>query len=377
MVGNVEALGDVVGGAMVARAVEPGAGEIGAAKIDASGHTHETACLNCGTPLTGTYCATCGQHGHVHRTLTAFFHDFAHGVLHFDGKLWRTLPLLAWKPGELTRRYIDGQRASFISPMALFLFSVFLMFAVLGSVGGSLVGYKDGQAGVTTSFDNGLANTRAELAKQLRARAVAVAAHQSTTAIDAEIKDSQDNIRVLAEMKTQGVGKAIADAAARDRAEASAAGEKTVDHDHFNSNLPIVKEAWESARANPQLALFRLQNAAYKYSWLLIPLSLPFLWLLFPFSRRFRLYDHMVFVTYSLGFMTLLVCVLAPLRAAGATGIENAGVLIPPLHMYRQLKGSYALSRVGALWRTALLSIFSVFALTLWAVVLTTVEFIG
>ena len=85
----------------------------------------------------------------------------------------------------------------------------------------------------------------------------------------------------------------------------------------------------------------------------------------------------MVFVTYSLGFMTLLVCVLAPLRAAGATGIENAGVLIPPLHMYRQLKGSYALSRVGALWRTALLSIFSVFALTLWAVVLTTVEFIG
>ena len=53
-----------------------------------------------------------------------------HGVLHFEGKIWRTLPLLAWKPGELTRRYIDGERARFVSPIALFLFSVFLMFAV-------------------------------------------------------------------------------------------------------------------------------------------------------------------------------------------------------------------------------------------------------
>ncbi len=52
-------------------------------------------------------------------------------------------------------------------------------------------------------------------------------------------------------------------------------------------------------------------------SWLLIPLSLPFMWLLFPFSRRFRLYDHVVFVTYSLGFMTLLVALLTMEVIAG------------------------------------------------------------
>ena len=55
---------------------------------------------------------------------------FLHGVLHFEGKIWHTLPMLAWRPGELTRRYIDGERAKFVSPMALFLFSIFLMFAV-------------------------------------------------------------------------------------------------------------------------------------------------------------------------------------------------------------------------------------------------------
>src|SRR5215218_3145918 len=126
MMGNLEALGDAVAGGMLGRAVEPMAGE------GTEGHSHETNCLNCGAALTGPFCAECGQHAHVHRTLGAFFHDFLHGVLHFEGKIWRTLPLLAWKPGELTRRYVDGQRARFVSPIALFLFSVFLMFAVLG-----------------------------------------------------------------------------------------------------------------------------------------------------------------------------------------------------------------------------------------------------
>lgn len=67
----------------------------------------------------------------MHRTLGAFFHDLLHGVFHFEGKIWRTLPLLAWNPGRLTREYIDGRRASYVSPIALFLFSVFLMFAML------------------------------------------------------------------------------------------------------------------------------------------------------------------------------------------------------------------------------------------------------
>ncbi len=43
--------------------------------------------------------------------------------------------MLAWHPGHLTRRYIEGERATFVSPIALFLFSVFLMFGVAGLTG--------------------------------------------------------------------------------------------------------------------------------------------------------------------------------------------------------------------------------------------------
>src|SRR5688572_8599173 len=187
--GGLDSVGEAVTGGLTARAVEPAAGE------GVSGE-HE-ACLNCGTELIGAHCHQCEQAGHVHRTLTAFWHDLAHSVLHFDGKLWRTLPLLALRPGELTRRYVAGQRASFVSPMALFLFSVFLMFAVFSTIGGPI------GSGSATRVDQTPAEERAEARREfaqeraealremneLRAeRARRVAAKQSTTKIDARIQ---------------------------------------------------------------------------------------------------------------------------------------------------------------------------------------------
>ncbi len=113
------------------------------------------------------------------------------------------------------------------------------------------------------------------------------------------------------------------------------------------------------AAADPEFLLYKVQNNAYKYSWALIPISLPFMWLLFPFSRRFRLYDHMVFVTYSLAFMTLLVVAASLLEAAGLGVLSGFALMLPPVHMYRQLRGAYGLKRVGALWKTLLLLLFS------------------
>ena len=66
----------------------------------------------------------------------------------------------------------------------------------------------------------------------------------------------------------------------------------------------------QKAFANPALILYKLQANAYKFAWALIPLSLPFMWLLYPFSRRFHTYDHFVFVTYSISFMLLLLSLI-------------------------------------------------------------------
>ena len=123
--------------------------------------------------------------------------------------------------------------------------------------------------------------------------------------------------------------------------------------------------------------VYKVQDAASKFSWLLIPLSIPFLWLLFPFSRRFRLYDHTVFVTYSLSFMMTLVIAGGLLVAAGSSGLAGLLFLVPPFHMYRQLKGAYHLGRFGALWRTVALTVFAFVAVSLFVVLLVALGVLG
>jgi len=108
------------------------------------------------------------------------------------------------------------------------------------------------------------------------------------------------------------------------------------------------------AGKNPELLFYKIKTNAYKFSWALIPISVPFVWLLFPFSRRFRVYDHTVFVTYSICFMMLLLAVGSTIGLLFPT-IATLLFFVPPIHMYRQLKGAYGLRRWGALWRTTLL----------------------
>ena len=325
--------------AIVGRALEPKAGE------GDDGHTHETKCLNCGAELTGEFCHACGQHAHVHRTLTAFFHDFLHGVLHFEGKIWRTLPLLAWKPGELTRRYVDGQRASFVSPIALFLFCVFLMFAavsLLGNIGDFTPDAKKDIASEVAQDKRKLA----VLEQQRAAERGPVAAK-----LDEKIADQKTEIAAM-------------DAVQRGEIPASAIN---VDPSGL---APSLSDAIKKARKNPELVAYKLKTNAYKFSWLIIPLSVPFVWLLFPFSRRFRVYDHTVFVTYSLCFMTLLVVVGVIFQSIALTSLAGLLWLIPPFHMYRQLKGAYGLSRWGAIWRASLLTMFALIVVSLFAALL-------
>ena len=153
--GEFEAIGDAVTGGLLARAVEPAAGEPGP-----DGHTHEKCCLNCGILLTGPFCSACGQKSHIHRSLRAFAGDFVASLTNFAGKFWRTLPMLAWRPGEMTRRYIAGERAKFISPVALYLFTVFAMFAVLNFTGA-----------LTPDAESFKADLQEEIAADPRARA--------------------------------------------------------------------------------------------------------------------------------------------------------------------------------------------------------------
>lgn len=352
----MEATGELVTGALVAGAIERNSGE-----RRPEGHAHGL-CLNCGTALVGDYCHRCGQAEHIHRSLSAIWHDIAHGVLHFEGKVWNTLPLLAWRPGELTRRFVHGERARFVSPMALFLFSVFLMFALFSAIGAHLEvpGTKNAQGTTAVQVNLQRREAKAELARIDKEIAARLARGEDAGDLKRERATVAGVLRFL-----DGGPTVLA----------NAPKEKF----NLHTGWPALDKGLEKASENPNLILYKLQSNAYKFSWALIPISTPFVWLLFAWKRRFRMYDHAVFVTYSLAFMSLLVIALTLLGrlGVGSTLITFAVLLIPPLHIYKQLRGAYDVGRMSALVRTSLLLVFAFWALVAYLLLLLALGVLG
>jgi hypothetical protein len=320
--------GDVVTGGLWAAAVEPAHGR------QAEG-AHGGTCLNCGAALTGTYCANCGQPAHVHRTLGAIWHDLMHSVLHFDGKIWRTLPELALRPGQLTRRYIHGERAKFVSPFALFLFSALLMYAVY-----SIFGHHG-----SSSEINAQESARV-LQKQVEKLDDRIASSE------AELK--QPDLSTARRAKLQQRLTEARD----DRQELAAAGAIAADVGQKSSKGDLAgRSVIEQIQTNKEFVAYRLKANAYKFSWALILISTPMLWLLFAWRRDYGLYDHATFVTYSIAFMSLLFSLWMVASWIGlATGVITLALMLFALwHMYADMRDAYQLSRTGAMLRLPLL----------------------
>jgi hypothetical protein len=97
---------------------------------------HEAAsgpCRNCGAELTGPFCADCGQRAVALRpSLHELLHEAGHELLHFDGKILRTAGLLFFRPGQLTREFLDGMRVRSVTPIRIYLLCSLLFFGVLG-----------------------------------------------------------------------------------------------------------------------------------------------------------------------------------------------------------------------------------------------------
>ncbi len=101
------------------------------------------ACANCGTALTGPFCSHCGQKASdTHRPFWWILGEFMDAVFGYDSRTFRTLWLLFAQPGEFTRRYNAGQRASLLPPFRLFVIATLVFFVALQVTGLAMVAFE-------------------------------------------------------------------------------------------------------------------------------------------------------------------------------------------------------------------------------------------
>jgi len=99
------------------------------------------SCANCGAPFAPArrrYCPECGQETHIKPPrLGEFLQQFGGAYFSTEGALWRTLRLLLFKPGELTRQYLAGRRKHYVLPLRLYL-TISLLTLLLVRLAGSV-----------------------------------------------------------------------------------------------------------------------------------------------------------------------------------------------------------------------------------------------
>ncbi|MFC0349475.1 DUF3667 domain-containing protein [Undibacterium danionis] len=494
---------------------------------DANAHKN---CANCGAQLTGAFCHACGQSAHIHRSLLHMVEEALHGIFHFDTKAWRTIPALIFKPGHLTKQYIEGKRTSFVSPLALFLFLIFLMFFIFSytmtgpsndmlhipssredivkelskaeaklkqqlaeqAKQGSLssgafelqdeindlqfeirkfkdtlskldgkekdlpalrkelelaetnlqalkaakmkfkLAAKKGASGDIASNENGNAesnvitssesgsetsSTKDNSKKQLKqlgdattlrstseaspSTSIPIAklqpweVNQSITAAERQVKylkkqiaageraqaSEQEKAQQKTAVKKIEIGaSSSADASANTTLGADNSTDEQandeVDIPNINiknsSSIPYFKDLADHAMKNPELTLFKMKKNASGLAFLLMPLTLPFIWLLFAFKRKFVMFDHAVFSLYSLSFMCLLLSTIAILTKFEFNTIAALlFAFVPPIHMFAQLRHAYSLGIFATFWRTIALLFIAILSLSLFATIVT------
>ena len=144
-----------------------GAASIGGLSTRQSADLVGQPCRNCGDTVEQRYCTNCGQlAASFHRPIVSLIGETISDTFTVDGRLARTLPVLLFRPGRLTRNYTEGKRARYVPPFRLFLLASLVFYLVLFALvpPGQYINVDDEtRAEITESISEGQANDVVEI----------------------------------------------------------------------------------------------------------------------------------------------------------------------------------------------------------------------
>lgn len=333
---------------------------VGAAALGGltSGEHHEVQppgepCRNCGAIVAERYCTRCGQlASNFHRPFFSLITSSLADTFALDSRLWRTVPLLLFRPGRMTHNYLDGKRARYVPPFRLFLLASVLFFLTVFGLGDRLGWYKDwnfnldGDGGVITlSEDKAVA--LAELQKQLEDPGIT---ETERATLEAAIRGLEggpvlpEGVVVDGKIDRDALNQAIDERSEMSDAEAETA----------HAAADRIANVFE----NQDRFAARFREWAPRFSLMFAPLLALMLTVLYVWHRRTFVYDHVItalhFQTfvYSLATLSLLGAAFLGISPGWLVTISSTWLV---WYLYRQIRVTYGTGRFMAALRTSIL----------------------
>ena len=330
-----------------------------------------TRCLNCDTELTGRYCHACGQeYAEQHRSILHLAWESIEGMFHVDGRLWRTIPWLFFKPGRLSKEYFDGKRARHVPPFRTFLVSLLLFIlaaeAVLHKVTHDL---KEGHGGGTTINLQTPDGTLTPIVKDGKvvepdshAPAPAGREVQVTTPAGPTIGYMKDGKVVDAEGKVLADGIPTPRSIIEDVRREGATGQ---DPAEFERKMGWMENQAKKVAASPEYFMMIAFGWGHRLAVLLLPIFAGFLTLLYVYRRRIFVYDHLIvsmnFLSFT--FLSFAIALIMPGPLKGWALF--VATLWSPVNLFMTLRGAYGSGIISAFLKTSILWVATICLFTI------------
>lgn len=89
----------------------------------------DKTCLNCGQQVEEQFCSHCGQENvETRQSFGGLLAHFVEDLTHYEGKFWRSMKHLLFRPGYLSTTYLEGKRVTYIPPVRMYIFISFVTF---------------------------------------------------------------------------------------------------------------------------------------------------------------------------------------------------------------------------------------------------------
>lgn len=353
-------------------------------------------CENCGAELHGEHCYACGQptKGLV-RHFSSILGDFADTVFNVDGRIFRTLGPLLFKPGFLSLEYFAGRRVRYVSPVRLFVFTCLIAFLVTRLSVDPGEGSAPGEGGGLINIGNSEDFDRLDSIEEIeRRRDLALAEFEKAATEGAEVPGLAIGMRSAATAVEQAAarridelraqqgegGDTVPSANSEPRRPRVSFGNGTWDPDtnplriswlpeaanqRLNSWVSRAIENSERVRSNPRLLSDAFLDFLPQTLFVMLPLFALMLKLAYLFKRRLYM-EHLIVALHSHAFLSLAVLLLALAtlaRTALGTGvvhsalgwIEVALIVWMPLYLLIMQKRVYRQGWIMSLLKYSLL----------------------
>ena len=357
-------------------------------------------CLNCGHPmeLTDVYCSYCAQMNSTKKlSLGDFFEELFSSIINYDSRFRTSIKTLLFKPGVMSREFINGKRMKYVNPFRFYLSISILFFVMLGLIANFEDININNSDDLQDQLENGVANivvdgvkvgnlaeldsiikanngpemTLDSLISQRKAKRDSAAAKKSYREryLPEKANDTMPFFTALYER-----GKLYAEFNQETGIKSSRRGLDSLKHTDNAYHRWLYRKAIDAetlSAEGPGEILGYFLNQLPFVIFFFIPIFALFVWLVYIRRKQYSYTDHMVFLfhTQTMFFVLFGIALIIDTLIEGFTDNYESGIasgvatLVLLFYLYKAMRNFYQQGRIKTIVKFLILnSVFFILA---------------